>query len=554
MDYRVLSAQANRTLSVAVTALDELGDASESKVQPIVGMWAVSDPEGTPPPAFNSSAFNQTVFGMTRLDAQVATAGNFLIGISDIRGDGRPDYHYHAHVLYADSVSPARVSVNGGVVKVRGTGFAPGLTATMGNAAATKFAVSPGQMLLAAPAHADGPQNIAISDPITGSASVMTAAIVYGAAATDTISLLGNALNSSTSVGTQAANPVTVRVLAADGVTPVSGATVVWSATNSVQLSACGGASSCSVASDQSGTASTFLTPAATGVATISATLAPATYGSSKSVSTTLYAIESASDIGVLTPRLWVAQGASASLPLTARVLSNGTPRNNVTVNFTVVGGSGSLSAPSTQSKASGYATVTLTVTQLAATVQLTACVAPGNAPCQTIYVNPVPLANLMLWPVSGSGQISTGQAFQPVVVRVTDSASPPDSVSAASVLFLTTVMRGTPSGGGNGTTNPGNGAMPTILQVTSSTAFTDSNGLANIVPSAAGFSAPLEVDVGVAAGTGATLDYPLQLLPPLNTESPGQTPVGFAPLRLRGPIRIVEERSIKGTQVDDPE
>ena len=95
---------------------------------------------------------------------------------------------------------------------------------------------------------------------------------------------------------------------------------------------------------------------------------------------------------------------------------------------------------------------------------------------------------------------------------------------------------------------------MPTILQVTSSTALTDSNGLANIVPSAAGFSAPLEVDVGVAAGTSATLDYPLQLLPPLNTESPGQAPVGFAPLRLRGPIRVVGEVGPERPQVDDPE
>ena len=553
MDYRILAAKSNRTLSVTVIALDEAGNASQSKAQPVIGMWAASDPEGTPPPAFTSSAFNQTVFGMTRLDAQVGTSSNFLIGISDIRGDGRPDYRYHAHVLYADSISPARIGVNGGMVTVRGTGFGPGLGAAMGTAAATQFAVSPGQILLGAPAHADGAQSITISDPVTGAASVMTGAITYGAAATDSISLLGNGLNSSTSVGTRAMNPVTVRVLASDGATPVSGATIVWSATNSVQLSACGAASSCSVASDQSGNAATFLTPSATGVATISATLAPATYGVSKSVSTTLYAIESVSDIGVLTPRLWVAQGASASLPLTARVLSNGIPRNNVTVNFTVVGGSGNLSAPSALSNASGYATVTLTVTQLMATVQLTACVAPGNAPCQTIYVNPVALANLMLWPVSGSGQISTGQAFQPVVVRVTDSASPPDLVSAASVLFLTTVMRGTPSGGGNGTANPGNGAMPTILQVTSSTGLTDSNGLANIVPSAGGFSAPLEVDVGVAAGISATLDYPLQLLPPLSTGPSGQTPLGIAPQRVRAPIRIVGERVIERTQVDDP-
>jgi len=43
-----------------------------------------------------------------------------------MRGDGRPDYHYHAHVLYADSVTPARVPVSGGAITLQGTGLGPG--------------------------------------------------------------------------------------------------------------------------------------------------------------------------------------------------------------------------------------------------------------------------------------------------------------------------------------------------------------------------------------------------------------------------------------------
>ena len=67
-----------------------------------------------------------------------------------------------------------------------------------------------------------------------------------------------------------------------------------------------------------------------------------------------------------------------------------------------------------------------------------------------------------------GSGQISTGQAFQPVTVRVTDSSSPPNAVLGAGVSFQTTVLRpgGTLSTGGGGETNPGNPAMPVILAV----------------------------------------------------------------------------------------
>ena len=403
-----------------MTALDESGNASELKAQPVIGMWAATDPQGTTAPAFTSSPFNTVISGLTRLDAQVSTSANFLIGISDMRGDGRPDYHYQAQVLYADSVSPARIGVSGGAVTVLGTGFPPGVSATVGGIPAAPLAIYAGQMLLAAPPFGDGPQSITITDPATGGSTTMTGALTYGAAASDNIILLGG-LNPSTPVGTQAPNPVSVRVLAADGVTPVSGATIGWSASNAMQLSACGGASSCSITTDQSGNAVTWLTPSAVGTSTITATLAPGVYNPAKSVSATLSGTESASDIGVLTQYLWIAQGATVSLPLTARVLSNGVPRNNVTVDFTAVKGSGTLSAASAQTDANGYATVTLSLTQFSSTVQVSACVSPVNAPCQPFYANPVPLSQQNLQPVAGAGQVSTGQAFQPVVVRVTD-------------------------------------------------------------------------------------------------------------------------------------
>lgn len=66
---------------------------------------------------------------------------------------------------------------------------------------------------------------------------------------------------------------------------------------------------------------------------------------------------------------------------------------------------------------------------------------APGNIPCATFYVNPVPLAQQVLQLVSGGGQVATG-LFQPVVVRVVDSAAAPHAVLAALVNFLMTVLR----------------------------------------------------------------------------------------------------------------
>jgi IPT/TIG domain-containing protein len=514
MAFFLLPVQANRTLSVGVKAFDESGKPTELKAQPVIGIWAATDPQGTAAPAFTPSPFNTLVLGLTRLDAEINTAANFLIGISDLRGDGRPDYHYEAQVLYADSVSPARVGVSGGAVSVQGTGFPQGISASVGSIAAVPLAVTAGQILLAAPPFVDGPQSITISDPASGASSTMTNVLTYGAAASDTI-LLVTAINPSTPVGAQASNPVVVRVLAADGITPVAGATIGWSTTNALQLSACAGISSCNVTTDQNGGALTWLTPAAVGRSTVTATLAPGVYSPARSVSATLSATESSSDIGVLNPILWVAQGATVSIPLTARALSNGVPQNHASVNFTVDKGSATLSAASAQTNSSGYATVNLSLTQMSAAVQVSACVAPAS-PCQSIYANPVALAQQNLQPVAGAGQVSAGQAFQPVFVRVTDSSTPPNPVIAAGVLFQTTVLRpgGDPPAGGSGETNPGNPVMPVILSVTQNNATTDLNGLASIVPSGGGFSPPVEVNVAITAGTSAQLDDPLELLP----------------------------------------
>jgi len=385
----------------------------------------------------------------------------------------------------------------------------------------------------------------------------MTGVLTYGAAASDNI-ILVYGLNPSTPVGTQAPNAMTVRVLAADGVTPINGATIAWSANNGLQLSACGGTSSCSVATDLNGNAATWLTPAAAGVATINATLAPGAYSSSKSVSASLNATQSASDIGVFTPYLWIAHGATVSVPLTARVLSNGIAQSNIRVNFTVVNGAGALSAASAQTSSTGYATVTLTVSQMAALVQVSACVAPANVPCQTFYANPVPLSQQNLQPVAGSGQISTGQAFQPVIVRVTDSASPPHPVIAAGVTLLTTVLRPAEigSGGGNGEIGPGNPAMPDILKVTQTNAISDMNGLASIVPSSSGFSPPLEVDLTVTAGISAWLDYPLEVFPALigvNTaDGANEPPKGEVPVRIPQPVMYEKNAPPDRTAMED--
>jgi hypothetical protein len=107
-----------------------------------------------------------------------------------------------------------------------------------------------------------------------------------------------------------------------------------------------------------------------------------------------------------------------------------------------------------------------------------------------------------------------------------------------ATVSFLTTVLRpgGTKSGGAEDV-DTNSSSMPVILNVSQTSANTDVNGLANIVPSSAGFGAPVEVDVLVTAGTNGWLDYPLQILPSeaIGTVVTGirAPPVGSAPVRI---------------------
>ena len=145
---------------------------------------------------------------------------------------------------------------------------------------------------------------------------------------------------------------------------------------------------------------------------------------------------------------------------------------------------------------------------------------------------------------VSGAGQVSTGQAFQPIIVRVTDSATTPNAVIAAPVVFQTTVLRpgGTSPGVGDGETNPVNPSQPVILQIAQSTGMSDVNGFANIVPSRSSFSPPVEVDVWVAAGSTALLDLPLQVLPAL---SGGSSPSGASSEPAVAPVRHPNWRGV---------
>lgn len=529
-DYLYFNAQTNRTLSVELTALDELGAASESKAQPVIGLWALADPGTSPAPANTPSAFNTTYFGLTRLDATILQSTSFRVGIADYRGDGRPDYGYHARIFYGDSVTPARASVAGGTaIAVEGLGFQTNTTLNIGSASPLLLAQSSNQLVTSAPAMPDGLENIALGDPGTGGTSTMTTALTYGAGPTDTIVLIAGA-NPPTPVGGQAPNPIRVQVLASDHATPVAGASVFFSATPAVAFSACGGGGSCTVISDETGQASTFVTVLTAGVMTITAQLAPASYQSPQQVQAQLVGTSSALDIALSPEYVDIAQGANVNVPLTARVLSNGSPQNGSTVDYILVKGSAMLSASTLTTDANGYATSALQIANMSADVQVAVCVGPQNAPCQTFYGTSAPLSVLRLQPVSGTTQlVAVGQSFQPVTVEVTDNSMPPIPVLGASIGFQSVVARSNSNQpvitiGETTITQP---ALPVILSSSLQVAASDGNGLASIQPSAGIQGAT--IILGTASAGSASVQYQLQSLWPLGGGDPGEPlPIGL--------------------------
>ncbi len=513
-DYYWFAGRANRTLSVQVTALDETAAATQNKARPVIGMWALSSPPGTVPGVATPTSFNSGTYGMSALQglwaAQLLVTTNFRVGIADERGDGRPDYAYRARIFYADTAIPARVNVNGGtILGIKGMGFGNSTSVSIGGTNASVLSATNNQVVVSTPAMLDGVQDIVLSDT-TGASSTMTGVLTYGAGPNDSILLLAGS-NPTATVGSDALNPVRVRVVAPDGVTGVAGASVYLTSSPAAALSVCGGSATCTVFSDEYGEVTTRITPLSTGVTTVTAVLAPASYSSPKSVQATLSAQSTALDIVLLSPSRWVAQDANLDMLLTARVLSYGSPVAGKTVNYQVLIGSATLTSASATTDASGYASTTVQLRSLSGQVQVSACIAPSNSPCAKYPLNVFAVlpSSIRLEAVSGSAQmVPVGHAFQPVVVQVTDSASPANPVWGASVSFWSIVCRPDndvfeETGGEHG--------MPIILASSHTAVISGATGLASVAPSATGIEGPVEVEITATAGASAVENFEVE-------------------------------------------
>jgi hypothetical protein len=413
-----------------------------------------------------------------------------------------------------------------------GYGFQANTGVTIGSVNVPPLAVSANQIFVTASAQADGVEDMAVIDPPTSASSILTGVVTYGAGPNDALSLVAGA-NPRTPVGGQAINPIRVQALASDGVTPVAGATVVFTSSPAADFApgagtplACNGSISCSLLTDQSGQASAYVTVLTPVAMTITAQLAPASYTSPQQVQTTLLGCENcegtALDIDLVPQNVSVAQGATVSVGLTARVLSDGTPVPGHSVNFCqLTPGQGCLAGSwsvTVITNASGYAQAALPITNMTSEVEGSVCVGPNKNPCENFYVFPVPSSGLQLQAVAGDFQaVTVGSVFQPVTVRITDTSVPPNPVLGAHVLFQSLLGRtsnDTPIISGGDTTISQN-PMPIILGTSQVAVTSGANGLASVQPSTGGFTGALAI-LGTVTGGSGSMPFQLQSLWPI--------------------------------------
>jgi IPT/TIG domain len=413
-DWLIFPVKGNRIFTVVAQALDETGTPSWAKAMPAIGVWDGFDPTGIAA-AGGTQAANGTAPGETWL--QVATAGNDTVrlAIADQRGDGRPDYLYRGWVLYADTVSPARVPASGGQIVIRGFGFRAGDTVQVGGVPAQVASIFPNEITAIVPAAAAGQTgslDVEVDDqPIFYAKAIIPSGLSYDSGAADSLHLVSAPSNQ---VPMNVPQPFAMIAQDANG-NPAGGVTVTWQITSGTATLGCGQAT-CSVTAGGDGRATLPITATSSAIAVVTASL-------TNGVSLQAHFYGGAPPaINALTPTLYLAGGATTTWPVQALLLSAGNPLAGQQITWQGATGIVVPGSP-VASNASGIAAANLTVGPLAEgqSVMAKACLA-GTQTCAafTVFGSRPEFASLAA--VSGTGQsLSAAATPAPVILRVLD-------------------------------------------------------------------------------------------------------------------------------------
>jgi hypothetical protein len=501
-----LSVKGNRSLTVEVTARDEQGSATTAKATPVIGVWNSTDAIGSQPGVARAGqALNGQTTGTTTLGAAFTQPKQLRIAIADERGDGRPDFNYQARVLYADSIAPNAVSAAGGVVMISGMGFRPGNTVLVNGVAAAVSSWTANAIVATVPSlHALGASSalvadVTVEDLSTGGTTVMTQTLSYSAPVA-TLNLV-TAPSGTVVVGQQAAVPFAVQVLEPDGVTPVVGEAVTFSATvGSVQFSACR-AAVCALQTNAQGIASTLLTAVSAGAVSLKAMAMEGTATAS------FNAIVQVRTATATQPVEYVVAGTNFQWEPQISILDNTASTAGVLVTWRTILGPVVESPTQSAADAAGSAETQVSVGPLSAGSQAVFSGCAWSSVCADFSVVGVDPSQLRLGVVSGAGQtILSSGSFGPVVLMVTDTASHP--VAGAIVTIYQTVDAWQPA-------CPDRGRCPIapVLASSQHSVTTDANGLVTAMPEqVAGVGGT--TNLAAAVGTQGFVSLSLQALP----------------------------------------
>jgi hypothetical protein len=268
---------------------------------------------------------------------------------------------------------------------------------------------------------------VKVGDLSTGGTTVMTQALNYGTPA-PVLNLL-SAPQGNQIVSQQASAPFAVQMLAADGVTPMAGQSVLLSAAGgAVQFGACG-AGSCTATTNAAGMVSTTVTPLSAGAITLSA---------ASSAGTQMAGFNAIAQVRTATAMQaveYVAAGATFVWTPQVTVTDNTASTAGVPVSWQASTGPIVFSDAQSQANAAGVAQAVATIGPLAAGAQATASVCAWTTVCANFTAVGVDTSDLRLAVVSGAVQtVAVNSSLAPVEFVITDTASHPVAGAVAEI------------------------------------------------------------------------------------------------------------------------
>lgn len=415
-DWFSFPVRGNRIFSIITQALDETGAPSNAKALPSIGIWDAFDAVGSTAigygPGLNGNAVGETWL-------RVATDADDIVrvGIADLRGDGRPDYAYNGWVLYADTVSPARLPASGGPIVIHGMGFRVADTVLVGGQPALVTSISPNEITAIAPpaaAGVTGSVDVEVDDlPIFYAAAILPGGISYDAGSGDALTLITAPAN-TVPIGVPV--PFTVAALGSD-MTPAGGVTVSYTVTSGTAKLACG-LPVCSVMATGDGRATMNVTAVDGTWSIVTASL---TNGSSLQAQ---FGGGTPPTLAALQPQLSLAAGSSIQWTVQALALSGGLPASGQSVTWQTAGSGITVQGGATAAtNASGIATMTLTAGPLSEgqTATINACL-NGTSQCVTFTAFGARPEYAFLQAVSGTNQtLAAGDTPGQIVLRLYD-------------------------------------------------------------------------------------------------------------------------------------